>query len=347
MKNVYQNQDVAHRWANGVDREIRNPGRTVFTSYDGQTIYSYGHHFPMATRITPELFLVNPNRYSVTTAKHQSYVFRAIPSWVGIVRVDPRAWTAIKDKRGLDVARHYRGLIDAAWKSANRKGLTATSRVGECAKIGRLMDDWRLLHRVAGFRCRLDAVDFPKNYAATVAPWNERAREIAAAKSARDAEKSAADARRRAARAEELTPVYAGMAAAWESGGPISHKHAVYGFLSLADEDSALLRVDPKDAERVETTHGAAVSVEDARRLWDALPTLTPDVRVPIRVGPYHGVMVRSDGVVQVGCHSFDAEAVESFAKRMGWTREPARTGGPWGADPDTHNYNDGGDGNG
>lgn len=48
--------------------------------YVGNAIYSYGYHFPMAC-ITPierdgkAVVFINNDRYSVTTSKHQSYVY--------------------------------------------------------------------------------------------------------------------------------------------------------------------------------------------------------------------------------------------------------------------------------
>ena len=39
---------------------------------DGQTIYSYGYHFPMARKLDNGTIAVNVDRYSRTTSKHQS-----------------------------------------------------------------------------------------------------------------------------------------------------------------------------------------------------------------------------------------------------------------------------------
>jgi hypothetical protein len=38
---------------------------------DGMTIYSYGRHFPMAVKLDNGDIVVNEERYSVTTSKHQ------------------------------------------------------------------------------------------------------------------------------------------------------------------------------------------------------------------------------------------------------------------------------------
>lgn len=45
----------------------------------GDTIYSYGTHFPMAIRLSGGMYLVNADTYSPTTSKHQCYVRRNIP----------------------------------------------------------------------------------------------------------------------------------------------------------------------------------------------------------------------------------------------------------------------------
>lgn len=49
---------------------------------DGDTLYSYGRHFPLAVRYqSPEgyQFLLNADRYSVTTSRHQSRCFELGP----------------------------------------------------------------------------------------------------------------------------------------------------------------------------------------------------------------------------------------------------------------------------
>ena len=45
---------------------------------EGDTIYSYGKHFPIALRLGNNIFLVNVDKYSSSTSKHQSYVIGAI-----------------------------------------------------------------------------------------------------------------------------------------------------------------------------------------------------------------------------------------------------------------------------
>jgi hypothetical protein len=49
-------------------------GSRVFADRHDDTLYSYGHHFPLLVRL-PDGFLVNGNRYSMSTARHQRLAF--------------------------------------------------------------------------------------------------------------------------------------------------------------------------------------------------------------------------------------------------------------------------------
>lgn len=66
---------IAQRWAAGDVPERGLKGHHVFC--DRETIYSYGHHFPIATR-RDGCIIVNADRRSVSTSRHQSYVQRAL-----------------------------------------------------------------------------------------------------------------------------------------------------------------------------------------------------------------------------------------------------------------------------
>lgn len=49
-------------------------GSRVFADARDDTLYSFGHHFPLLVRL-PDGFLVNGDRYSVSTARHQRLAF--------------------------------------------------------------------------------------------------------------------------------------------------------------------------------------------------------------------------------------------------------------------------------
>jgi hypothetical protein len=68
------NNTLAKKFSEG---DKTGKGNNMFI--EGNTIYSYGRHFPIAHRLPSGLYLINKDKYSVSTGKHQSYVKRNIP----------------------------------------------------------------------------------------------------------------------------------------------------------------------------------------------------------------------------------------------------------------------------
>jgi hypothetical protein len=96
MQTVFNNDMVAHVWAQRSQTRGRNAGETFYFEQD--TIYSYGYHFPLAefarTPSGTDIVLVNSRSYSVTTAKHASYVRSAIPDGYFIATLPDNAWNS-------------------------------------------------------------------------------------------------------------------------------------------------------------------------------------------------------------------------------------------------------------
>jgi hypothetical protein len=71
---------VMHEYASGQFDSGQNSSGNVF--FNGDTVFSYGRHFPMAQRVQTmqgaEVFLITTDTYSVTTAKHITYATRAL-----------------------------------------------------------------------------------------------------------------------------------------------------------------------------------------------------------------------------------------------------------------------------
>jgi len=73
MKNYQSNQKLVNAFATYQSYE----GKANSMYFGGSTIYSYGYHFPIATRTDKATFF-NISKYSNTTAKHQSLVRNAL-----------------------------------------------------------------------------------------------------------------------------------------------------------------------------------------------------------------------------------------------------------------------------
>lgn len=88
-KSVFDTGEIPHLWAHRTQEEARNrQGNLYFT---GDTIYSYGSHFPIARHVTNDAgvraVLFTTETYSVTTSGHCSAVRSAIPSGTPVFHV--------------------------------------------------------------------------------------------------------------------------------------------------------------------------------------------------------------------------------------------------------------------
>ncbi len=68
------NKQVAHLWANQSKQSAK--GSNFY--FEGNTIYSYGRHFPIAKIMNENLIFFTTRKYSNTTSKHKVYTFSSI-----------------------------------------------------------------------------------------------------------------------------------------------------------------------------------------------------------------------------------------------------------------------------
>lgn len=97
MKTVYTTAEVPHIFAHNPQATARNGNRTLFC--ENGTLYSYRYSAPLAA-FRDGVFLVNSDRYSVTTGKHQSYLARAIRHLPQVELPDLRAVLENRSERG-------------------------------------------------------------------------------------------------------------------------------------------------------------------------------------------------------------------------------------------------------
>ena len=67
-----KNEAVAEAFVEGKE------AKTKHMFIDGRNLYSYGYHFPIAVRLEGNIFILNEDGYSVTTARHKSLLKRAV-----------------------------------------------------------------------------------------------------------------------------------------------------------------------------------------------------------------------------------------------------------------------------
>lgn len=86
MKTKFSNYKLVHVWAN--QEQERGVGSNMF--FERDTIYSYGHHFPICKLVDingEKYYLYTTRGYSNSTAKHKILVWRAIPNINNIIYV--------------------------------------------------------------------------------------------------------------------------------------------------------------------------------------------------------------------------------------------------------------------
>ena len=96
------NSNVAKEFSQGAQK---GKGSNLFI--EDNTIYSYGHHFPIAIRLTDNdggyKYIWNTNKYSPTTSRHQSCVLSAIGENNILIRGDTNLLKSIIGKGILTI----------------------------------------------------------------------------------------------------------------------------------------------------------------------------------------------------------------------------------------------------
>lgn len=335
-REVYPSNEIPHLWAHGLPKgtgRIRNGGANNFYA-EGDTIYSYGYHFPIARRVEiggEVVYLFNPGRYSVTTSGHIRAARAAVPHGAEVYHLPPKdsegrnLWDALARKDSRPIVDHYRGLIDSAARRAVAPRIRATTRARILAEIGGIVDDWAKVRARFGLRCAADRVSAPANLEEVraevaredkrIRAAEERAAKVAAEVAAREEERAAA--RERLAlpkvddwrRGEDIHLPQPGTEPA------ISIRSVRYPVLRIVAE------VDGGGAGgEVETSKGARVTVDEARRFLAVLPRLIERMgqESEERIGHYSRISATLDGL-RIGCHLIPYSEVRAFCAFYGW----------------------------
>lgn len=271
--------EVAHAWANQTGRHRK--GFSMF--YEGTIIYSWGHHFPIARIVETEegpVVLMTTEGYSVSTAKHITYTRRAVQHMKvfdvpGVRDID---W-------GLHNARNYVERIVDRLEKAKRARKYGDMHLREAQDLIAQAQEYIRLFKVEGFETfnwEPDAIVQGVREAAA-----RRSEEQNRARIEREAEN-------RRIRREEVWPEVKN----WLRGQKQTIATRYYTTRPL-----------PRIIEdRVETTWGAAVPLEIAKKLYwlavkcrrehrEFVPTKT------IQAGDFRLSSIKPNGDLVVGCH--------------------------------------------
>ncbi len=291
MQKVVNSDQVAHFWANKTQSEARNPNSSIY--FNGDTIYSYGSHFPIARHITRKgksAVAFTTRDHSVTTSGHKSIVASAARHLTTFNVADVESDRADTIKSNLA---DYKARITDALLKAKRARNRATWHLDAASELINEGNDYALFYgRKAPF-------ETPEN-------WNEQIAKAVA--------KSKAENERKRKQAESDKVKRLGVLEQWKQGATVSYR--------FYDLPAALRAIGDNGDREMETSLGARVPIAEAERAYRF--AMIQRARGWHRngerftVGHYSLDAVNEQGVV-AGCHRVTWSEIERFAQLQGW----------------------------
>lgn len=269
-KTVYKTSEIAHRWAHRRGLNERNPQGNFY--YNGDTIYSYGGHFPIARLLPDNTVLMTTRTYSNTTAKHIAEVRYAIghmrrfnvPDVMSGKHKENLKWYSDEIARLASKAKNAR-----RWKFQAIRALNAElQEANEYAAHFKLKTHYSL----------------PEDFDLTAE--RAKAQVYKAAGEAADERRSAESKARWAAQEAERAKTRETRIAEWREG---KNPYKEWDFPTLIRQRGS----------RIETSKGAIVPLDAALALHDAVKA---GAELPERIGGY-GPIARDGESIRIGCH--------------------------------------------
>ena len=323
QKTVFETSEIAHLWAHKTQANARNKQGNFY--FDGDVIFSYGGHFPIARHITTAkgvAILFTTRDYSTTTAKHISLTRRAIPSHVPVFNIPSVG------RYGVPNASEGMEYHAAQVKAVHRKLQDAKSFPSRVKAYREAVDVVFEANRYQLFFYPRRTKQFnvlPDVYGYTVAEINAEVARVASASEARQTARNAArtasynayhDARE--ARRLGLAAHMPQLMEEWRNGeNPLVFS---YGYANVLHDYPVMLRVSNGE---VQTSHGARVPLAHAAALLAIVrrvkESATPYQRNghTIHIGHYAVESIDAEGNIKAGCHDIAWDEIERFEPRL------------------------------
>lgn len=296
MKQVFNNRQLAHVWAQQTQATGRNPSNSMY--FSGNKIYSYGSHYCVASINVnsngDRLNLVNECNYSVTTAKQRSDVWNAL-NYKGLYVPCPEDTYNYKNEaylfdkliKTIDVSlnpnRKYSGHED--YKRSLKNLNTYLTFIGK-KEVSVPMNIVEMLIDVHAVRSiRLNELKLKNEEKNRIKAYNE-----AMARKQRIIEYK-----------EELE--------LWPKG--LNTKSIPS---DLFPKDFDVIRIKPSNPKVVETSRGAEVPLDHALRLLRL--TLAKETKQGERVGHFTVDNIKDD-TLKVGCHTISIKQASEVLKPL------------------------------
>lgn len=300
-KHVFDTGEIPHLWAHRTQDEARNRQSNLY--FAGDTIYSYGSHFPIARHVVNDAgeraVLFTTATYSVTTSSHCSAVRSAIPSGIPVFNV-PNVCHGRYSGSELTADDHAGNLADYAERIEKHVITSARARSSYSKEWNR--------ERAASLRdeafayCAFFGLPVP-NIPEVPEIDSDALSAIRKREAKRAAEKAEQTKRERA----EALVLQKELITKWRA----SEYHGCFYDIPV------MLRIV---GDQVQTSRGARFPVTHAKRALAFVRKVRESGQAYVRnghsihLGPYALDRIEPDGTVKAGCHVVSWEEIERIA---------------------------------
>lgn len=285
MKHVVSNHEVPHLWAHQSQPDAKNAGGSFY--FNGDTIYSYGSHFPIARHARDaaglHVVLVTTRTYGVTTQRHVSRTRQAIPSSL-------KEWDVVNPQDSPAASfEHFqlehRQLLDEVGTAKNK--VSRAKRYQKLASRTEYANEFAAAFGLAA-RLQLPTIAGVQETLAEIEATEIRARQTRERKAKLDAKKRELAARFR----------YAEAAVQWRAGESVNGSEYYF--------PDTLLRIE---GDEIATSRGARFPIAHAYRVIRLIERMRASGATyqrnghTIHLGHYPLDSIDASGNVRAGCH--------------------------------------------
>jgi hypothetical protein len=334
-KTVFTNDMCGHVWAQQNQEYGRGSHGAIF--FEGATIYSYGHHFPIARFVEHKgrkCVLFTTKRYGTTTGQHMSIARSSIPNDVPVFNVEN-----VEEQNHKTNLKRFVELIEDQTATTTRSRSYFDHNV---ERLGELIEHANSYCKFFDLETRFPPVVFTPEFLAEKRAQEAKARAAKAAKTkaqAAEKRKQLSDAitlYRQGATAKQVG-VFPYMLAQYLTDADIlDHDKNLQAFQATIEQrwragervrldrwrdggDLLRLRGDVIETSQAATfpiTHGVKAfpmiaKVREAGEGWQ-----TNGHTIPL--GNFRINRIDPDGTVHAGCHTVHWPEIESCAKQLG-----------------------------
>ena len=322
QRKVFPTSEIPHLWFHQTQSNARSQGNVFF---DGDTIYSYGTHFPIARHVTSKsgerAVLFTIAHYSVTTTGHCSAVRSAIPSGTVVFHV-PSLGThyASGTPNHNDNLKYFVTQINEHITKASRARSTWTI-TSHLRQANGLVESARAYEKF--FRVRVPSLPVvPEADSEKLAAIGKREREESARKAKEQREENERRKQRIEQERKEWEEKLPALCAEWRNGVNvrIPHPSCIWYDSGNVPRIPTMLRIS---GDEVETSLGARVPVSHAKRGLRFVRSVIAFGQEYVRnghtlhLGHYAIDRIETDGTLHAGCHVIKYAEIEALAPAL------------------------------